>query len=202
MSSVHGCLSAGLVAVVLVAASGCAAAGPYYPGRNTRQIDQRAYDNGFVEGRAHGVDDARARRSFDYDRHRAFRNADAGYRGYGDRGAYRALFREGFAAGYNEGYRRAGYPSRGGSPSRGGYPSRGPIYGSAPRYGSPAAQNGYRDGFAQGRDDRADRRPFDPVRASRYRSGDNDYDRRYGSRDAYKREYRAGFMQGYENGYR
>jgi hypothetical protein len=202
MSGVQRCLSAGLVGLVLVAASGCAAAGPYYPGRSSRQIDQRAYDNGFVEGRAHGIDDARDRRPFDYDRHRAYRNADAGYRGYGDRGAYRSLYREGFAAGYAEGYRRAGGSSRGGYPARGGSPSRGPIYGSAPRYGSPAAQVGYRDGFDQGRRDRADRKRHDPVRASRYRSGDHDYDRRYGSRDDYKREYRAAFIHGYNEGYR
>jgi hypothetical protein len=190
MSSGNRWLRAGLVGVVLFSASACASVGPYYPGRTTRQIDQRAYDNGFVDGRAHGIDDARARRSFDYDRHRAFRNADAGYRGYGDRNAYRSLFREGFAAGYTEGYRRVGYPSRG------------PSYGSGPRYGSPAAQTGYRDGFEQGRRDRGDGDRFDPVRASRYRTGDNDYDRRYGSRDDYKREYRAAFIQGYEAGYR
>jgi hypothetical protein len=67
---------------------------------------------------------------------------------------------------------------------------------------SPAAANGYRDGFDQGREDRRDRKRFDPVRAPRYRAGDHDYDRRYGSRDAYKRDYRAAFMQGYEQGYR
>jgi flagellar biosynthesis/type III secretory pathway protein FliH len=67
---------------------------------------------------------------------------------------------------------------------------------------SPAAENGYRDGYAQGRNDARSRRHADPVRASRYRSGDHDYNRRYGPRDNYKREYRQGFQQGYERGYR
>ena len=43
---------------------------------------------------------------------------------------------------------------------------------------------------------------FDPVRAKRYREGDHDYDNRYGSRDQYKQDYRAAFVQGYEEGYR
>ena len=185
-------LKTALLGMVLLSASACVSAGGYYPNyptRSSRQVDQRAYENGFVEGREHGFDDARARRPFDYDRHRAFRNADGGYRGAGDRNAYRSLFREGFAAGYTEGYRRVGYPSRG------------PTYGSGPRYGSPAAENGYRDGLEQGRRDRSERNRYDPVRAPRYRSADNDYDRRYGSLDQYKREYRAAFMQGYEAGY-
>ena len=40
------------------------------------------------------------------------------------------------------------------------------------------------------------------VRAKRYREGDHDYNDRYGSRDLYKRDYRAAFTQGYEQGYR
>ncbi|OLC78801.1 MAG: hypothetical protein AUH72_15365 [Acidobacteria bacterium 13_1_40CM_4_65_8] len=66
---------------------------------------------------------------------------------------------------------------------------------------SPAGQNGYRDGLGAGRDDARSRRAFDPVRAKRYREGDNDYDNRYGSRDEYKREYRSAFQQGYRDGY-
>ena len=62
-------------------------------------------------------------------------------------------------------------------------------------------ENGYRDGLQAGRDDarRGDR--FEPARANRYREGDHDYDRRYGPRDDYKREYRSAFEQGYREGY-
>ena len=68
-------------------------------------------------------------------------------------------------------------------------------------YRSPAADNGYRDGFEAGRDDARDGDRYDPVRTSRYRSGDHNYDGRYGSRDVYKRDYRAAFEQGYREGY-
>jgi hypothetical protein len=61
---------------------------------------------------------------------------------------------------------------------------------------------GYRDGYEQGRSDARDRDRYDPVRASRYRSGDHEYNSRYGSREDYKREYRAAFQLGYDQGYR
>ena len=84
---------------------------------------------------------------------------------------------------YDDGYRRGG-----------GYP----VY----RGQSRAAEIGFRDGIEAGRDDARRRERFDPVRARRYRSADHDYDRRYGSRDDYKREYRSAFQAGYEQGYR
>jgi hypothetical protein len=85
---------------------------------------------------------------------------------------------------YDTGYPRAGYPP----PVRGGYVSL-------------AERNGYRDGVEAGRDDARHRERFDPVRAKRYRQGDHDYDRRYGSRDEYRREYRSAFERGYREGY-
>ena len=85
---------------------------------------------------------------------------------------------------YDTGYPRGGYP-----PPRGG------------AYVSLAERNGYRDGLDAGRDDARHRERFDPVRARRYREGDHDYDRRYGSRDEYKRDYRAAFERGYRDGY-
>ena len=66
---------------------------------------------------------------------------------------------------------------------------------------SPAFDNGYRDGLDEGRRDARGRDPYDPVRSRRYRDGDRNYDRRYGTRDAYTRDYRAGFMRGYQDGY-
>jgi hypothetical protein len=43
---------------------------------------------------------------------------------------------------------------------------------------------------------------FDPIGEKRYRDGDHDYKKQYGSRDEYKREYRAAFQQGYNEAYR
>lgn len=200
MLTAHRLLLAAAGAAVLLTTTACASnRGLYrYPGGpGIRQVDDRAYRNGYAEGRQQGENDARRGRSFDYRRHGEYRNAQDGYGGYGNRNEYRQVFRQGFEVGYNDGYRRyAGggrYPSSGSS-----------IYGGQSQgrvYGSPAIQNGYRDGVEQGQRDAREGRRFDPVRANRYRQGDHDYNSRYGSRDAYKREYRSAFQQGYAQGY-
>jgi hypothetical protein len=189
-----------VIAAVAIAAPACAAYGPRYQYPSTRAtVDTRAYDYGYDDGVRRGTSDARRQRSFDYARHDEYRDADDGYRG-GNRNAYRDVYRRGFVTGYNEGYRRS---------ARGGYGRANPTYPSdrsypvaRGRFVSPAAQSGLRDGLAQGREDARDGDRYDPVRASRYRSGDRDYDRRYGSLDDYKREYRAAFQRGYDEGYR
>jgi hypothetical protein len=202
MLKARSILPAAAAAVLLVTTSACAS-GYYqrYPnGPVSRQVQGPAYRNGFDQGRIQGENDARRGRSFDYGRHSEYRNAQIGYGGYGNRNEYRDVFRQGFQAGYDEGYRRS---------ARNGYPSRGPIYGTnrAPVYGgtavyrSVAGDVGYRDGLEQGQKDARDRKAFEPVRAKRYRSGDHEYNSRYGSREQYAREYRSAFQQGYEQGY-
>ena len=69
-------------------------------------------------------------------------------------------------------------------------------------YQEPAFARGYADGFQLGRGDSKDGKRYDPVGHRDYRDGDQAYYRAYGSRDAYKNNYRAGFRQGYEDGYR
>ncbi len=205
MRTTHAIFSAVLLAAVLGTTTACATHASVfgYPDSRVR-VDDRAFQTGFNEGRSQGFDDARRGQRYDYDRHRSFRNADQGYRGYGNRSAYRDAFRQGFIDGYNNGYRSA---QRNGDTSRPGpdYGNRrGPVYrdNRGPVDNSPARRMGYEDGFNQGRDDARDRDRYEPVRASRYRDGDRGYDRRYGSVDEYKRDYRAAFQQGYEQGYR
>jgi hypothetical protein len=102
-------LTVAAAAVLLVSTSACASGGYYqrYPDRPSyRQVEDRAYRNGFEEGRELGEHDARRGRSFDYGRHREYRNAQSGYGGYGNRNEYRRVFRRGFQEGYNEGFRR------------------------------------------------------------------------------------------------
>ncbi|MGE3707352.1 MAG: hypothetical protein AB7I13_18930 [Vicinamibacterales bacterium] len=192
-----------LVAAVMTATPACAAQyGSYRGASGPRWGGAQAYDVGYREGFEHGRDDGRQGRPFDYSRHGDYRSADLGYRG-GSRSAYRQDFRQGFVTGYNDAYRQFGR-------SRPGRDGR--IYRDGPPYGRPgggygrlqtrAADQGYRDGYAQGRDDARDGDRYDPIRAKRYREGDHDYDRRDGSRDDYKREYRAAFEQGYAQGYR
>ena len=207
MIKAYRVLPALLAAAVLTAAPACASRGSLYRYPSAgRASDDRAYRNGFDEGRQQGANDARRGRSFDYSRHDEYRDADQGYRNANiSRNEYRQVFRQGFVDGYNEAYRQYDRNRRGAST----YPGRGPVFGGQypqqnPRYGyrSPAADNGFRDGYDQGRSDARDGDRYDPVRAKRYREGDHDYNNRYGSRDEYKREYRSAFEQGYSQGYR
>ena len=184
--------------------------GGYGGGRGGRDVQRRAYDNGYREGLEEGQNDARRGRDLSYSRHDEYRDADQGYRrDEGGREFYQRSYRQGFQAGYNEAYNRYGRGGYG-RDRRGNYPNGGyPSYpqndpqsrGGYGGYSTPAAQNGYRDGIDAGRNDARSRDRFDPVRAKRYREGDHDYDNRYGSRDQYKREYRAAFEQGYREGY-
>lgn len=140
-----------------------------------------AHDNGYRDGLKRGERAARDRRALDLERERDYRSADSGYhRNYGDRNLYRDSYRTGFARGYREGYNRR-------------------HHGTA---GFGAYQNGIRDGYAKAVDDLEDRKYPDARKHKWYREGDHDYDKRYGSRDAYKLEYRRGFLQGYERAYR
>ncbi len=97
----------------LVAAPACATGGyayrgdrPYERGRGYGpEVERIAHENGYHEGREAGEKDARKRRSFALDRHDEWRDADEGYRrDYGDKDFYRREFREGFRAGYADGY--------------------------------------------------------------------------------------------------
>jgi hypothetical protein len=163
------------------------------------------YDRGVRDGRDAGADDARRGRAYDVRRHGEYRDNRRG----DDRGDLRA-YRQGFESGYDDGYRRYArrgnvYDPRRGYPPAANYPrSQDPYYGgnARGRFASPAADNGYRDGFEEGQKAARSGDRFDPIREKRYRDGDHDYNSRYGSRDEYKREYRAAFQQGYEAGYR
>ena len=191
MSRAHRYLAAILLAVA-IAALACAEQSYGYRSGNAREVQRRAYDNGYHEGIASGERDAQSRRDFSYTRHDDYRDADDGYRrAHGNRELYRRAFRKGFQVGYSEAYNRTARTYR-----------TFPTYPSAGRYSSPAAQMGYRDGLEAGRNDARDRDRYDPARSDRYRSGDRDYNGRYGTREAYMREYRAAFQQGYEQGFR
>lgn len=207
MFRTHRALPVCLLAMsVAVGAPACASQGRYYEypsQRDYRDLERLAYDNGYRDGLQHGERDARDRRDFRVDRDSDYRNADRGYRGYGDRNGYRRFFRDGYQAGYAEGYNRL---TRNGRYDRdriyppltapNGYPNMRGVYGSG------AARTGYRDGYEAGLGDARDREINDFRRPKRYREGDHDYDSRSGSRDQYKQDYRAAFQQGYEQGYR
>jgi hypothetical protein len=146
-----------------------------------------AYDNGYRDGVKRGEQAARDRRAFQVERERDYRDADNGYnREFGDRTRYCNDYRGGFAEGYRDGYQRDGRQARGSG------------YGDA---GYGAFQNGTADGYRKGLDDLKDRKSPDPRRQNWYRSADHGYDKSYGSKDAYKDDYRRGFLQGYERAF-
>jgi hypothetical protein len=181
------------------------------------EIRRIAYDQGYREGVREGEKDARRGDRFAYQDERDFRRGDKGYhRSMGDRERYRQIFRDGYATGYRDGYSRLSPYGRnnerqGPYRQQGRYPQQGP-YGQQGGYGgwrggsggyySPAFDNGVRDGYEKGQEDARKNRSFDPLRHSWYRSGDRDFEGRYGSREQYKDIYRRGFQQGYERGFR
>jgi hypothetical protein len=69
-------------------------------------------------------------------------------------------------------------------------------------YEEPAFARGYAGGYQRGLEDGRRKQRYDPVGSRDYREGDRGYSLSYGSRDAYKTNYRAGCRQGYEDGYR
>jgi hypothetical protein len=198
-------MTALLTAGVAIAMPACAAQTYGYRGGYARELERRAYDNGYRDGVNAADKDVRRGRTFSMERHDDWRDADDGYhRDYGDREFYRRVFRDGFRAGYSETFNRyasGGYRGPGGIFAPPVYSGRVP-YPQTYGYGSTAAQIGYRDGLEVGRNDARDGESYDPRRSKRYRSADHDYDRRYGSEDAYKREYRDAFQRGYDEGYR
>src|SRR5260370_41732965 len=93
-----------LVAGLGIATPACAAQtyGYGYPNRGYgREVEERAYQNGYHEGLEEGQNDARHNRSFSPERHDEFRDADGGYhRSDGDVTFYRRSFTPGVASGY------------------------------------------------------------------------------------------------------
>ena len=119
MLRVHRYPVAALLALGLsIAASACASSGYYGVHRDYRDFERRAYDNGYREGVKNGEHDAVGRREFRIDRDRDYRAADKGYYHQGgfDRERYRRVFRQGYEAGYAEGFdrvaRQYGYGGR------------------------------------------------------------------------------------------
>lgn len=109
-------VSAAALLGALVAAPACASGGyvyrgdrPIERGRYGRDVERIAHENGYREGREAGEKDGRRGRTFSMDRHDEWRDADEGYhRDFGEKDFYRREFREGFRAGYTDGYNAYG----------------------------------------------------------------------------------------------
>ena len=71
MFNAHRYLTGGLLAMTLaLVAPACASTYPVYRyPAGVGNVDERAYNRGYEEGRSRGETDARRNRSYDYDRH-------------------------------------------------------------------------------------------------------------------------------------
>ena len=69
--------------------------------------NRAAFDNGYRDGLEKGREDAGDNDSFDPVRHSRYRSADRGYNSrYGSKDQYKLVYRDGFEAGYEQGYGR------------------------------------------------------------------------------------------------
>lgn len=78
-----------------------------YPNARTGGLYQNEiFNNGYKDGYEKGREDVGDRDSFDPVRHSRYRSADHGYdKRYGTKDDYKLVYRDGFAAGYEDGYR-------------------------------------------------------------------------------------------------
>ena len=72
-----------------------------------------ARDFGFQDGVNDGAYDRDRGRSFRPEKNGNYKHGDHGYfKGYGDKGQYKAWYRQAYLSGYEKGYGRGGYPWR------------------------------------------------------------------------------------------
>lgn len=76
-----------------------------YESRYPTRVNSAGYENGYRDGIGKGRSDSRDRDSFDPVRHIRYRAAHHGYeKQYGSKDDYKLVYRDGFEAGYRDGY--------------------------------------------------------------------------------------------------
>lgn len=224
-------LSLAAVLILAVMALGGVAQAHDERGRG-RNVDARAYGEryGYEDGYHHGRQDRLRRIGYSV-RSREYQRGDRGYQKYmGPKGQYKQGYRAGYSRGYDDGYRahsrgpvfgRDRYPD-GRYPDRypdgrypdGRYPDGergGGVLGTIDDivngrarggYGDVAYERGYREGLKDGKDDGEDRDRYNPYDHGDYKDADDGYNGSYGSKDAYRSNFRRGYLAGYDEGYR
>jgi len=196
-----------LLLVALFALSGVAY-GQYGYGNPRESAYRDGYDQGYRDGHSRGVQDYRSGRIDNRDRDYANR----GYFGSsGGNGEYRRGYRAGYQAGYDDGIfgRNNGfwrYPGSGQNSYRGQPPNARMPGGTYPGYYrngynfayDRGMERGYQDGLKKGDEDFRKSRSYDLNRHKDYRNADKGYKSSYGAR----RDYQAGYRNGFEEGYR
>jgi hypothetical protein len=171
---------------------------------------QHGYEHGYRDGYDHGREDHRANAGYDY-QSEDYRRGDTGYDRYmGDHGEYKSGYREGYVAGYDDGfYGRAGRFDQIYGTENGNYPDRSRGYDRDDDvyerhgygYSDVAYDISFRDGLEAGQNDRGKGKDFRPEKHDRYEDADHGYRKSYGDKNDYKRRYRQGFSAGYEDAF-
>jgi len=154
---------------------------------------------GYRDGLEKGRNDAAQGKSYNPERHDAYRDADHGYRdSFGNKQDYRQKYREAFLRGYRESYQGGQRGWQFGRDERRGqvFPQTGAGYAEVAR------NTGYRDGLEKGRSDARQRKSYNPERHDAYRDADHGYRDSFGNKQDYRQQYREAFLSGYREGYR
>jgi hypothetical protein len=170
---------------------------------NKYQARQHGYEHGYRDGYYSGRDGREHHAKYDL-KSKDYKEGDRGYdKHMGDEGEYK----EGYRAGYQSGYDDAFYNRPGRFAEIFGHeevredPNVTIIEVGPGGSADVAYDNGYRDGIRAGQRDLSNHANFDPADQPSYRDGDHGYRGSFGEKDTYKRQYREGFMRGYQDGY-
>jgi hypothetical protein len=159
----------------------------------------KGYDAGYTKG----TDDRARGASYGYRGDEIYREATKGAdEGLDDGNPYRGMFRQLYARGYSDGFNgRARYTDE--TPlADGRHDSRGEAAVDPGRALRQAADAGYRNGYARGGLDREQgRQKPNPKRHDAYEFALDGWKPVAGDQSAYKREFRRGFVRGYDDGF-
>ena len=167
---------------------------------------QHGHEHGYRDGYDHGRED-RDRHGKYHLETKDYKEGDRGYNKHlGDKDEYKQGYRSGYKDGYDDAYynRAAKFTEiygRESVPESRGDRNVTIVEVRPGGYADFAYDQGYRDGIRSGQKDLSEHARFEPADQPSYRDGDHGYSRSYGDIEAYKRNYREGFMRGYQDGY-
>ena len=170
------------------------------------QARQHGYEHGYRDGYHQGRESRENHAKYNLES-KDYKEGDRGYAKYmGDKDEYKEGYRTGYQGGFDDAfYNRPGRFAEiyGREDAREKTRERDVTIIEVPRegYSDIAFDNGYRDGIRAGQRDLSNHAKFDPADQPSYRDGDHGYRSSFGDIEVYKRQYREGFVRGYQDGY-
>ena len=170
------------------------------------QARQHGYEHGYRDGYHQGRESRENHAKYNLES-KDYKEGDRGYdKHMGDRDEYKQGYRTGYQGGYDDAYyNRPGKFAEiyGREDARETRRDRDVTIIEVPPagYSDVAFDNGYRDGIRAGQRDLSNHAKFDPADQPSYRDGDHGYRSSFGDIEVYKRQYREGFVRGYQDGY-